>query len=256
MLLGGYLASENPAGLDEDDAVISAAGAAITLWQTLGWGEVLEADGRLFGGVGGGLNALLPSLVGGGLAIASPQIDISQGHSLSAISLGLWGTYTGAVVGYLNEDRSVTVRAGDDDDWDEPDERDRNIVLRSSLIGSDLGLIGGVMLMSPLVGLDPVIVGVANAGGVVGASVAALATSFVTDEGDPILLGSLVGAGAGGVGGYVLGTRYADRIKKREGRVRGNRLSGLASNWQLSPTSFVDEDSGVMYGALLSHRGW
>jgi|GEM_PF-5073148 len=258
MAVGGFLAHQNPNGLEDDDALISAAGAGVTLWQSLGWGEVLDVDSRLYG-----LNMLLPSLVGGGLAVASPYLDVSEGESLSALSLGLWGTYTGAVVGYLSSsnrgsDDVVTVNsAGNSNDTGSGSGEDTStVMLRASLIGSDLGLIGGVVLMSPLVGLDPVVVGIANAGGVVGASVASLATSFVTDEADPILVGSLVGAGLGAVGGYRLGQRYAERIEEREARSGRGGFLDFASNWQISPTSFVDEETGVMYGALLSHRGW
>ena len=62
--------------------------------------------------------------------------------------------------------------------------------------------------MSPLVGMSPLVVGLADAGGVLVGSSAALGASFATDNTDAILIASLVGSGVGLVGGGLLGSRW------------------------------------------------
>jgi hypothetical protein len=229
MLGGAYLAHHNPAGINPDDVILSGVTAGWTAWQAAGWYDVLEVDERWEGAI-----LLLPALAGGGVALASPELNISLGHSLSALSVGLWGTYIGSVVGILTDESET---------------------LRAALIGSDIGLAAGVGAMLPAVGTDPVIVGVANAGGVVGASVAALVTSFVTAERDPILVGSLIGAGVGAVGGTVLGLRYASQISNAVGKL-DVPMPAFARHWTAQPATFLNDDRSVAYGASIHHRGW
>jgi len=230
-VLGGVLAARTPGGVQGDDVVITGLTTGWSAWQVLGWSQALHASSDL-----DGLKVLVPSVVGGATVVLSPLLDVQAGDSLCATSLGAWGAYLGSVGGELAH-------------------TDSNTQLGLALGASDVGLLGGALLMSPAVNASPTVVGMADAGGVVGGSTAALLTALFTDNTDPILVASLVGAGAGAGGGAVLGRALDRRTPGHQGRA-GLHLPSLPAGVQLAPAFLpADTDSGV-WGARLSVQGW
>ena len=232
MGLGSYLAWKNPAGVEANDLIFTGLSTGWAAWQTTGWWS--WADGPR---ASAGLNALVPATVGSVAAIASPRIDIGVGDTLSATSLGLWGLYLGFV-------GSALADANGDD------------TLMATLVASDVGLGTGILLMSPLVDASPVVVGLADAGGVAGATLGAVVVALATGEQDPILVASLVGAGAGAVGGGLLGMRLEGKDRKRQALLLPPRPRlDLPGDWALAPTTLTDGEI-VAYGAGLQVTGW
>ncbi len=232
MGLGSYLAWKNPNGIAANDLVFTGLATGWAAWQTTGWWSFAGEHHQT-----AGLNALVPATVGSVAAIASPRIDINVGDTLSATSLGLWGTYLGLV-------GSTLADANGDE------------TLGVTLIASDIGLGAGVLLMSPVVDASPVVVGMADAGGVAGATMGAVIVALATGDQDPILVASLVGAGTGALGGGLLGARL-------EGRERRDRASLLLprphidppGDWSLAPTTVSDGEI-VAYGLGMQVTGW
>jgi hypothetical protein len=222
---GAWLAWNNPDVIRADDVVLTTLASGWAGWQMGGWTEDQDLDPDLVG-----LDFVVPSGVGIAVAMVSPELDITTGQALSAGSLGLWGGYYGGV-------------AADLADKD---------VLEWSLIGSDAGLVAGVLAMSPLVNAPPAVVGLADAGGVLGGSVAALGASFATEERKPILAASLIGAGAGAAGGAVLGVAL-----HRRGRTHDVALPSIdpPGDWSVEPASF-DADGQAAWGALVRVDRW
>jgi hypothetical protein len=228
MGLGSFLAHRNPAGIRGNDVVFTVLTTGWATWQAAGWVEYADNEHVL------GLIPLVPAAVGTASAIASPKIDIGVGDTLAATSLGCWGVYLGAVGGTLA-------------DTQEP--------LLPTLIASDVGLGAGVALLSPLVDASPVVVGMADAGGVVGATTGAVVAALVTGQRDPILVASLVGAGAGALGGGIAGVAL-DRRERRHARLLlpHPRLD-LPGTWSFSPAA-VSDGRETVPGAVLQVTDW
>ncbi len=232
MGLGSYLAWRNPAAIRGNDVVFTVLGTGWASWQTTGWWDLLDGSDETLG-----LNFLVPAVVGSASALASPRIDIGVGDTLSASSLGLWGAYLGVAGAVLGD-------ASEDDTW------------MAALIASDVGLGAGVLLMSPVVDASPVVVGMADAGGVLGATTGAVVVALVFTEADPIIVASLVGAGVGAVGGGLAGRALERKDAARHARflLPRPRLR-LPGEWSLAPTTVTDGDI-VAYGAGLKVTGW
>lgn len=230
--LGSYLAWKNPAGIKANDLIFTGLGTGWAAWQTTGWWSY--ADGPQ---ASAGLNALVPATVGSVAAIASPRIDINVGDTLSATSLGLWGLYLGFVGSALAD-------------------ADGDQTLMATLIASDVGLGAGILLMSPAVDASPVVVGMSDAGGVAGATLGAVVVALATGEQDPILVASLVGAGAGALGGGIFGARFEGRDRKRQALFLLPRPQlDLPGDWAVAPTTVSDGEI-VGYGLGMQVTGW
>jgi hypothetical protein len=232
MGLGSYLAWKNPNGIKANDLIFTGLGTGWAAWQTTGWWSYADApDGSA------GLNALVPATVGSVAALASPRIDINVGDTLSATSLGLWGLYLGFVGSALAD-------------------ADGDQTLMATLVASDVGLGTGILLMSPAVDASPVVVGMSDAGGVAGATMGAVVVALATGEQDPILVASLVGAGAGALGGGILGARLEGRERRHQARflLPRPRLD-LPGDWAVAPTTVSDGDI-VGYGVGMQVTGW
>ena len=126
------------------------------------------------------------------------------------------------------------------------------------MIGSDIGLGLGILMESPLIGADPMVVGLADGGGVLGGAIAAVGASFVTNDADTILGSSIVGAVLGAGGGTATGFLLQRRGKTA--RVAGfdlPELPDLPGRWAVAPASFYDVDAdAVAWGASLQVDGW
>ncbi|MBN1337485.1 MAG: HEAT repeat domain-containing protein [Deltaproteobacteria bacterium] len=229
--LGGYLTWHNPAGIAANDVVLSSVVTGWAGWQAIGWWNVVDQpeDQR-------GWMPLAPALAGSAAAIASPLLDVDVERTLPAASLGLWGVYVGAAGAVLT-------------DAEKP--------LAWSLTGSDVGLGLGALLMSPWVNASPLVVALADAGGVVGVAVGLFAANFATDETDPLLIASLVGGGVGAAGGALAGVALqARRPETREALgLWRPAVPDLPGTWSLAPATLADGDR-VAWGASLTATGW
>ncbi len=224
------LAMRNPNGVRANDVVFTSLVTGWTVWQNTGWGYQLETDEKWMG-----MNFLVPAAVGSAAALASPAVDITVGKTLAASSLGLWGAYGGAVAADL---------AGSSD------------ALAWSLVASDVGLGAGVLLLSPWLGTSPLVVGLADAGGVIGATSGGMIVALVTGDREPILAATLVGAGLGALGGSLAGMA-AERKQGERSRallLPKPRLN-LPGHWSLTPATVSDGDSAGP-GLALQVRDW
>ncbi|MFH1469453.1 MAG: hypothetical protein ABIO70_34020 [Pseudomonadota bacterium] len=230
MGLGSYLAHRNPEGIRGNDVVFTVLATGWGMWQSGGWVEYADNDDVI------GLVPLVPAVVGAASALASPAIDVGVGDTLAATSLGCWGIYLGSVGGVLADAR-------------EP--------LLPTLIASDVGLGAGVLLMSPLVDASPVVVGMADAGGVIGATTGAVVAALVTGDSDPILVASLVGAGAGALGGGIAGAALdkRQRTRRHAGLLLPRPRLDLPGTWALSPAA-VSDGRDTVPGAVLQVTDW
>jgi hypothetical protein len=232
MGLGSYQAWKNPNGIRFNDVVFTGLATSWATWQTTGWWNYADQPQETLG-----MNFLVPAAIGSAAAIGSPHIDIGVGDTLSATSLGLWGTYLGLAGSALA-----------DADGDE--------TLLATLVVSDIGLGAGVLLMSPLVDASPVVVGLADAGGVAGATMGAVIVALATGDQDPILVASMIGAGAGALGGGLAGRAIERSDRQRHARLLlpKPRLR-LPGDWAIAPTTVTDGEI-VGYGAGLQVTGW
>jgi hypothetical protein len=186
-MLGGYgigavVASVDPDPIDDRDVGFTAACAGWAAVDAYAIAELAGADRqRQMGAVLLGAGAVSALSVAGNL-----ELDIPVPHTLSASSIGLWGGYAGLAVGELTDLEPVVL----------------------ALPLSNVGWMAGGLLVSPLVGTPPLVIGIADAGGVFGAAVASIGAGLATDDPDVVVLGSVVGAGVGLAGGALLGARW------------------------------------------------
>jgi hypothetical protein len=202
-------------------------------WQSIGWySRVLPPPWV------DGLFIAAPPALGAVTAAATPWLDVPIAYSFGGLSLGLWGAYLGGVTADLGGVRGSQV-------------------LPYVLIGSDIGLATGIALAAPPVSMPPLVIGLADAGGVLGGSVFALGASFFVDPRAPrgvdtILTASFAGVVTGFVGGALLGDALY-----RSGRTRDVALvlPEVPGRWTLTPAAFPGDDA-VHYGALLQVTEW
>jgi hypothetical protein len=222
---GGLTAWGNQNPVEVSDSVVTGLTTGWVTWQAVGWASVTGPDSRYYG-----LVLVIPAAAGAGAALAAPVIDIPVQLSVAGTSLGLWGAYLGGV--------TAEVRHRD--------------VLTYALVGSDLGLVAGVVAMSPAFDTPPFVIGLADAGGVVGGSLFALGASFATAEREVVLGASLAGAGVGFVSGAVVAGALRGTTRDLAFRLPHPDLPGT---WSVTPAGFRDGDA-LRYGAKLEVRGW
>ncbi|NCG21500.1 MAG: hypothetical protein GWP91_21010, partial [Rhodobacterales bacterium] len=177
MAVGGWQAWIDPDPIDDRDAVLVGLTTGWTTWQSIGWAQYTQPTQNQVG-----VYLMIPPAIGAATAIVSPLVDVPAAHATAATSVGVWGAYIGGASAQIIQSNALL--------W--------------SLVGSNIGLAGGGLMMSPLVGAPPLVVGLADAGGVLGGSTAALGTAFFTQNTESILIASIVGAGVGAVGGGAL----------------------------------------------------
>jgi hypothetical protein len=225
MGLGAWRTWADPDPIDPDDVMLAGAATAFMGWQAVGWGVHLGTDER-----GAGALVMLPAVVGGTVALSASALDVSTGDTLAAASFGIWGGYIGGVSG------RVTGSAG----------------LPAVLIGSSVGVLVGGVVQSPMIGAPPVVIGMADAGGVIGGSAAAIGTAIATSKGDTILVASLVGSGIGAVAGGAIGAGWVAR-----GETRDMALMLPKTRARVSVVPLSMQVDGVRHdGAELRVTGW
>jgi hypothetical protein len=166
-------------------------GTAWGLWQGLGWASWAAARGNADGGqVAGGA---FVGLAGGamvGLAV-SHLVPLSPWDAVALGAGGGWGTWIGAWGGaYLVSAPGSMIDPA-------------NTLLYALVLG-DIGMAAVGVLLTPAIGINPVAVGLTSLGGLAGAALGSLAVALVTQEARPIILGNLIGTGAGLLGGAIL----------------------------------------------------
>lgn len=221
--VGAAVAARDPDPIDDRDLVLTGLATGWATWQAIGWGTWSQGDPSL-----AGLLVMAPPAVGIATGLISPVTDVPVTHSMMSGSLGVWGAYLGGV--------SSELVGGDTLLW--------------TLVGSDAALAGGSLLLSPLVGVSPFVVGVADAGGVLGGATGTLALGLASPDPEPVLVGSLVGAGVGFAGGAVLGARLQRRGPRNVALLGRVRVPGT---WTLGPLRAEATDA---YGVELRGVGW
>lgn len=181
-LTGTAYALVDPDPIDDRDAVLT--GAAI-VWA--GWNAAALADvGRLTPDRALGAVLVASSAAGALTTTLDAPLDVPVPATLCATSLGIWGGYVGWQAGDLAGLRPLSV----------------------AVPASDVGLALGAVLVSPSVGVPPLVLGVADAGGVFGGATGALVAGLATADADLVTGSSLVGAGVGGAVGLAVGAAW------------------------------------------------
>jgi len=223
--LGGSRVEEE---IDVPDVIATGVVTGWAAWNAVGWYRVapppVSADGWY---------VLLPSAAGIAVMATTPYTEVPLSYSFSAASLGFWGGYLGGVTAELR----------------------RGEVLRSSLVGSDVGFLAGLAVAAPPIGGSTLVIGVADAGGVLGGSTFALGASFLTTDPDAILGASMVGSAAGFGSGVAIGRALQRTGRTRESALRRPHLKGLPGTWMVSPAVLPGE-YGPRYGAQIVGVGW
>ena len=194
--------------VDDRDVLLVAAS---TTWAAAGTAVAGFAGDQQLSEEEVGAVLVASGLVASAATALSPELDVPAPLTLSASSVGLWGAYAGGAIGEIA--------------WGRP--------AVSGLIGTQVGLITGGVLVSDVVGTPPMVVAMANAGGVVGAAGAGLVASGVSRDRRVVLGASLAGAGLGAIAGGTLGRRWHRSGGRRDlagvGRVR------LPGRWSVVP---------------------
>jgi hypothetical protein len=222
---GTWVAYRNPEYLDPPDIVWVSLVTGWAAVQGAGW---YDGERRRLGWY-----VLVPAAVGTAAAATTPFVDVPTPYSFGGLSLSLWGTYAGNATARLLDVRG----------------RSR---VHYSLIGSDLGLGLGLLLAAPPLSAPPLVIGIADAGGVLGASVGALGASFVTDDERAIVLSSLVGAGSGLVAGAFVGGALHRSGAARDVAWRRPAHRPVVA---FAPSALPGED-GIDWSVGVSVTGW
>ncbi|HHO54519.1 MAG TPA: hypothetical protein ENK18_27520, partial [Deltaproteobacteria bacterium] len=182
----GALAGQRIADpIDDRDVLMVSAATTWTAAEATILGTLLSPDGRLGRREIGGV-ALASGLASATTASLNLSLDVPVPHTLTASSVGMWGAYVGGAVGTIV--------------WEEP--------RVAGLVGTNLGLASGVVLISDLIGTPPLVISMANAGGVLGACTVGLGAWALIEEPELALGLSLGGATAGAVIGGAIGRAW------------------------------------------------
>lgn len=220
--VGAVIARIDPDPIDDRDVAISLAATSWAAWNTIAIAQLAGASNEQRTGA----VLLATALAGGGSTVFNLALDTPVPHTLSASSIGLWGGYAGAALAELTETEAFA--------W--------------ALPLSNLGGIGGAVLVSPLVGTPPLVIGIADAGGVVGASFGAIGAGLATDDADVVVTASLGGAVAGLAVGAIVGTRWHRSGTRRDIALR---LPQIDARLAIAPMPI--RGGG---GCVLSVDGW
>jgi hypothetical protein len=222
MGLGGLLADVDQDPIDDRDVVLATLATGWTAAHVLAinnrrTGDPLSDPGPLL---------VLPAATGALFSGLAPVLDVPIPHATAGLTLGLWGTYLGASTGSLVADDPVV----------------------GGIIGGDLGLATGALVLSPSIGWAPTSVALADAGGILGGAGGLVATRAVTRDPRAALVGSVSGAAVGFVGGALAG-----RALRRSGRLRNMALVPGDVDVAVHPSTFAD---GRIVGATVRVDGW
>lgn len=220
--VGAVVARIDPDPIDDRDVAVSAAITSWAAWDLVAISHLADLpDAQRDGAV-----LLAASVAGGGSTIFNLALDIPVPHTLSASSIGLWGGYAGAALAELTDADPYAL----------------------ALPLSNIGWIGGAVMVSPLVGTPPLVIGIADAGGVVGASFGAIGAGLATEDADVVVTASLGGAVVGLAVGAIVGTGWHRSGTRRDIALRLPSFEGRIS---LSPLAVRGGS-----GCVVSVVGW
>ncbi len=220
----GWRASEEIARPD----VISTA--LVTGWAT--WNSAVLYRVTLPRVQQDGWFVLVPAAAGLAMAASTPIVEVPLAYSFSAASLGMWGGFLGASSAQLA----------------------RKDVGMPMLIASDVGFVAGIVLAAPPLSMPPLVIGMADAGGILTGAVFALGATFATRDRDPILGAALAGSGVGFVGGALLGSRLHRSGRARDtARLRPMKVPG---QWAVAPQMMPTDNRNMAIGLSVQGHGW
>lgn len=234
--VGAWLGQRNPDIVDQGDVLFTSFVAGWMTWQAAGWN--LYARRTRGPSRSDGLYILVPAVVTGAVGASTPYVDVPISYSLTAASTGLWG-------GYVAGSMAEVTRTSDTLD---------GRVLRAALHGSNLGIAAGTALTLPPFRGSPLVIGMANAGGVTCGASFALVASAAGATPREALGWSVLGSGLGFVGGTAAGL-----VTHRKGGTREIAWSSplrVPGTWSLSPATFEGDDGSMLYGARVGVHGW
>lgn len=208
------------------------------LWHGAAVGAWLERHGGFEGTRIGGLTLLSGGVFGLG-AVAASQVWQFSAMEASMGSTGLaWGAWIAGWSGSLT-------------DWKVED------VMFATAIGGDVGAALSAVLVSPLVGLDPLVIGGASLGGIGLAGVGTMAAMMVTENRDRWVQANIAGSVLGlALGGAVTAQLLAGRAQRRKKAGLGAQRPDLTPSWLrgVAATPLMDRD-GRMQGMTLGVQG-
>ncbi|MEN0065135.1 MAG: hypothetical protein AAGA48_23530 [Myxococcota bacterium] len=189
--IGATIGSRDPNPVDDRDVVFASVATGWAAGQGVVFARIgdPEITPREWGGI-----LMATGVVSATSATLNLELDVPVPSTLAASSVGMWGAFAGGALGRITR-------------------RQPEI---TGLVGTNLGLITGGLLVSDLVGTPPLVIGVANAGAIAGGVVTGLGTAAVTSNADAILGGTLIGSVGGAVAGTALGVRWHRSGERRD----------------------------------------
>lgn len=243
MLLGGTAGLvaaatvARPLQYHSGDPQLVALATGWGLWHGFAVGGWLSDHGSFKGTRVGGLTLVAGGALGAGAVVASQYWD-PTGLEVAMGGTGLvWGGWIAGWSGALA-------------DW-----RASDVVLATA-IGGDVGAAVSSLLVSPVVGLDPMVLGGASLGGIGLAGVGTMAMMMVTDNRDRWIQANIAGSVLGLVGGGLITAHLLEgRARPRTGGA-GAAESGEGPTWLrgLSAAPLTDRE-GRLEGFALTLQG-
>lgn len=220
-----------------DDQFLVGIGTGLGAWNSFLLTGLL-AEQNVFGTNGDqGFFMLTTGLSGLGAGLLSKQIDLDWRYTTFVGTSTAWGAFY-ALTGLAATDQF--------------DVLDASGSIASVLVASNLGAGFAAWAGSESGFIDPANTGVANLGGLTGATLGTLAVLMASPDGQPTAQGALVGATLGIAGGALLTPRISSR---KTARFRPS-LPDLPGSWavQFLPTVMENGELGAHVG--LQGRGF
>ncbi len=179
----------------DGDYALIPIGTGIGLWHGAVIGGYLEEKGTINSRQQIGMMLSSIGLAGlGSMALAQTN-ELSNWQVAMGSTGSVWGAWlTVASLGILQDKGTIQLKGEE--------------LLLATLIGSDIGLLGTGLLVSPLYDLDPRVLAGASVFGIAGAGLFTLGVAMNTTDGTTLLTSALAGSLVGLVGGGYLSAHY------------------------------------------------
>jgi hypothetical protein len=221
---GAAISALDPDPIDSRDVAVSVAAASWGAWDAVAIAALADLPTRQ----GSGLVLISTAAAGGSFTAANLALDVPVPHTLAATSIGLWAGYAGAAIGELAQVPKPVALA---------------------LPASNLGLLGGALAVSPRVGVPPLVVGIADGFGVIGASLGAIGAGLASDDERVVVGASLAGTALGLTGGAIVGQRWHQRGDRRD-------LVRIDAPLRLPPIALMPLPVAGGFGVAAEVSGW
>ena len=235
LVAGSAIATENPEFLDPADIVFVSLVTGVSALHAGALWSALAPPFRTRGWF-----IVAPAAISTLAAVTTPLVDIPTEYSFTATSIGAWSglfAYGGvAALDGLRRDRFL---------W--------------TMVAADTGIVVGLLVGAPPVNLPPLVVALADAGGLIGGGVTALGTSLVVDGADPnrsdrIVVAGIAGAAVGITAGATIGFVVRATGDSRDIAIRLPRVR-IPGKWSAMPSALAG-DEGVVPGVVISGVGF